>query len=114
MLSDELQSLAGRYCTMLRIRAFEHAAEAARQGGVSAFGLWEASAAQHSRSFESCFAHLPGGGVCPATPQDNDSLLRTGVPWDGEGVLRVRPGAPDTCWRCTRRHPPLTVIDPLP
>jgi pyruvate dehydrogenase E1 component alpha subunit len=38
MLSDEIEPLAGLYRTMLRIRAFENAAEAASQGGVSAFG----------------------------------------------------------------------------
>ena len=43
-------------------------------------GIWEASAAQHSQSFESWFAHLPGVVVvCPATPQDNYSLLRAAL-----------------------------------
>ena len=37
-LSEELQRLAGLYRTMVRIRAFEDAAEAASQGGVSAYG----------------------------------------------------------------------------
>ncbi|MDP1912263.1 thiamine pyrophosphate-dependent dehydrogenase E1 component subunit alpha [Brevundimonas sp.] len=38
MLSDEVEPLEGLYRTMLRIRAFENAAETASQGGVSAFG----------------------------------------------------------------------------
>lgn len=39
-------------------------------------GMWSASAAQHSQSFETWFAHLPGVVVvCPATPQDNHDLL---------------------------------------
>ena len=43
-------------------------------------GIWDASAAQHSQSFESWFAHLPGVVVvCPATPQDNHSLLRAAL-----------------------------------
>jgi acetoin:2,6-dichlorophenolindophenol oxidoreductase subunit beta len=43
-------------------------------------GIWDASAAQHSQSFESWFAHLPGVVVvCPATPQDNHALLRAAL-----------------------------------
>jgi pyruvate dehydrogenase E1 component beta subunit len=43
-------------------------------------GIWDASAAQHSQSLESWFAHLPGVVVvCPATPQDNYSLLRAAM-----------------------------------
>lgn len=43
-------------------------------------GIWDASAAQHTQSFESWFAHLPGVVVvCPATPQDNYSLLRAAL-----------------------------------
>jgi pyruvate dehydrogenase E1 component beta subunit len=43
-------------------------------------GIWDASAAQHSQSLESWFAHLPGLVVlCPATPQDNYSLLRAAL-----------------------------------
>jgi pyruvate dehydrogenase E1 component beta subunit len=39
-------------------------------------GLWSGSAAQHSQSLESWFAHIPGlVVVAPATPQDNYSLL---------------------------------------
>jgi pyruvate dehydrogenase E1 component beta subunit len=43
-------------------------------------GIWDASAAQHSQSLESWFAHLPGlVVVCPATPQDNYGLLRAAL-----------------------------------
>lgn len=43
-------------------------------------GIWDASAAQHSQSLESWFAHLPGVVVvCPSTPQDNYSLLRAAM-----------------------------------
>lgn len=43
-------------------------------------GIWDASAAQHSQSLENWFAHLPGlVVVCPATPQDNFSLLRAAL-----------------------------------
>jgi acetoin:2,6-dichlorophenolindophenol oxidoreductase subunit alpha len=38
-LSQAAQTLAALYRTMARIRAFENAAEAASQGGVSAFGM---------------------------------------------------------------------------
>ena len=43
-------------------------------------GIWSASAAQHSQSLESWFAHLPGLVVAtPATPQDNFSLLHAAM-----------------------------------
>jgi acetoin:2,6-dichlorophenolindophenol oxidoreductase subunit beta len=43
-------------------------------------GIWDASAAQHSQSFESWFAHLPGVVVvCPGTAQDNYSMLRAAL-----------------------------------
>ncbi|MES2957868.1 MAG: transketolase C-terminal domain-containing protein [Pseudomonadota bacterium] len=43
-------------------------------------GIWSASAAQHSQSLEAWFAHLPGVAVvCPATPQDNFSLLKAAL-----------------------------------
>ena len=43
-------------------------------------GIWDSSAAQHSQSLESWFAHMPGlVVVCPATPQDNYSLLRAAL-----------------------------------
>ncbi len=37
-MSDKVSTLAALYRTMVRIRAFENAAEAASQGGVSAYG----------------------------------------------------------------------------
>ncbi len=43
-------------------------------------GIWTASAAQHSQSFEAWFAHIPGlVVVAPATPQDNHSLLKASL-----------------------------------
>jgi len=43
-------------------------------------GIWTASAAQHSQSLESWFAHIPGLVVItPATPQDNHALLRAAI-----------------------------------
>jgi pyruvate dehydrogenase E1 component beta subunit len=46
-------------------------------------GLWSASAAQHSQSLEAWFAHMPGlAVVCPATPQDNFSLLASALAGD--------------------------------
>jgi pyruvate dehydrogenase E1 component beta subunit len=43
-------------------------------------GMWSASAAQHSQSLESWFAHLPGVVVvCPSTVQDNHDLLRAAL-----------------------------------
>jgi acetoin:2,6-dichlorophenolindophenol oxidoreductase subunit beta len=43
-------------------------------------GIWDASAAQHSQSLEAWFAHIPGlVVVCPSSPQDNYSLLRSAL-----------------------------------
>lgn len=43
-------------------------------------GVWSSSAAQHSQSLESWFAHVPGLVViAPATPQDNHDLLRAAI-----------------------------------
>jgi pyruvate dehydrogenase E1 component beta subunit len=43
-------------------------------------GLWSASAAQHSQSLESWFAHVPGLVVAtPATPADNYGLLKSAI-----------------------------------
>jgi acetoin:2,6-dichlorophenolindophenol oxidoreductase subunit beta len=50
-------------------------------------GIWTASAAQHSQSFEAWFAHLPGVVVaCPATAQDNADLLTAALA-SGDPVL---------------------------
>lgn len=46
-------------------------------------GMWRSSAAQHSQSLESWYAHIPGLVViCPATPQDNFSLLSAAIACD--------------------------------
>lgn len=43
-------------------------------------GVWTSSAAQHSQSLESWFAHIPGLVVlAPATPQDNYALLQAAI-----------------------------------
>ncbi len=43
-------------------------------------GIWAASAAQHSQSFETWFAHIPGlVVVAPATPADNHALLTAAI-----------------------------------
>ncbi len=43
-------------------------------------GIWSASAAQHSQSFEAWFVHLPGVVVvAPSTAQDNHDLLRAAL-----------------------------------
>lgn len=43
-------------------------------------GIWTASAAQHSQSFEAWFAHVPGlVVVAPATPADNHGLLQAAM-----------------------------------
>jgi pyruvate dehydrogenase E1 component beta subunit len=43
-------------------------------------GIWTASAAQHSQSFEAWFAHVPGlVVVTPASAEDNYALLRASI-----------------------------------
>jgi len=43
-------------------------------------GLWRSSAAQHSQSLESWYVHVPGLVVlCPATPQDNYSMMKAAI-----------------------------------
>lgn len=43
-------------------------------------GIWTASAAQHSQSFESWFAHVPGMVVlAPSTPADNYAMLHAAL-----------------------------------
>jgi len=43
-------------------------------------GMWRSSAAQHSQSLESWYAHIPGRVVvCPATPADNYGLMKTAI-----------------------------------
>ncbi len=46
-------------------------------------GLWRSSAAQHSQSLEAWYAHIPGlVVVCPATPADNNGLLKSAIRCD--------------------------------
>ncbi len=46
-------------------------------------GLWRSSAAQHSQSLESWYVHIPGLVVaCPATPQDNYSMMKAAIECD--------------------------------
>ncbi len=46
-------------------------------------GMWRSSAAQHSQSLESWYTHIPGLVVlCPATPQDNFSLMTAAIASD--------------------------------
>jgi pyruvate dehydrogenase E1 component beta subunit len=51
-------------------------------------GIWDAAAAQHSQSFESWFAHVPGlVVVCPSTPHDAHGLLRSALASNDPVVL---------------------------
>ncbi len=46
-------------------------------------GMWRSSAAQHSQSLESWYTHIPGlVVVCPATPQDNYSMMKAAIRCD--------------------------------
>ncbi len=46
-------------------------------------GMWRSSAAQHSQSLESWYAHVPGLVViCPSTPEDNKGLLKSAIRCD--------------------------------
>ena len=46
-------------------------------------GMWRSSAAQHSQSLESWYTHIPGLVVaCPATPQDNYSMMKAAIASD--------------------------------
>lgn len=46
-------------------------------------GMWRSSAAQHSQSLESWYAHIPGLVVaCPATPADNKGMLKAAIRCD--------------------------------
>lgn len=46
-------------------------------------GMWRSSAAQHSQSLESWYTHIPGlVVVCPATPQDNYSMMKAAIECD--------------------------------
>jgi pyruvate dehydrogenase E1 component beta subunit len=87
-------------------------------------GIWDASAAQHSQSLESWFAHIPGLVVtCPATPQDNYSLLRAALEcgdpvihmehktlWMSQGEVEVEQRAALGEARTVRNGRHLTVV----
>jgi len=87
-------------------------------------GIWDASAAQHSQSLESWFAHVPGlVVVCPATPQDNYSLLRAALAcgdpvvymehktlWGTTGEVDEAQGAALGAARPARRGESLTIV----
>lgn len=46
-------------------------------------GMWRSSAAQHSQSLESWYAHIPGLVVCcPSTPQDNYAMMKAAIACD--------------------------------
>jgi pyruvate dehydrogenase E1 component beta subunit len=54
-------------------------------------GIWSASAAQHSQSLESWFAHIPGlVVVAPGTPADNHGLLLAALQ-SGDPVVYMEP-----------------------
>jgi len=87
-------------------------------------GIWSASAAQHSQSLESWFAHVPGLVVmAPATPQDNYSLLRAAIDgddpvaylehkelWSMEGEVDAAKALPPGRARVARPGRDLTMI----
>ena len=56
-------------------------------------GMWRSSAAQHSQSLESWYAHVPGLVVaCPATPACNKGLLKTAIRSDDPVVYMEHKG----------------------
>jgi acetoin:2,6-dichlorophenolindophenol oxidoreductase subunit beta len=55
--------------------------------------MWRSSAAQHSQSLESWYAHIPGLVVaCPATPADNKGLLKAAIRCDDPVVFMEHKG----------------------
>jgi pyruvate dehydrogenase E1 component beta subunit len=87
-------------------------------------GIWTASAAQHSQSFESWFAHVPGLVVAaPATPADNAGLLAAAIAcgdpvvymehkelWASEGEVRDDERVPLGRARVARAGNDLTLV----
>jgi len=56
-------------------------------------GMWRSSAAQHSQSLESWYAHIPGlVVVCPSSPADNKGLLKTAIRSDDPVVYMEHKG----------------------
>ncbi|MCL4746034.1 MAG: alpha-ketoacid dehydrogenase subunit beta [Burkholderiaceae bacterium] len=87
-------------------------------------GIWSSSAAQHSQSLESWFAHVPGlVVVAPATPQDNHGLLRAAIDcgdpvaylehkelWALEGEVHAGESVRLGCARVARAGADLTIV----
>lgn len=87
-------------------------------------GVWSSSAAQHSQSLESWFAHIPGlVVVAPATPQDNHDLLRAALAcgdpvaylehkelWPTEGEIVASEALPIGRARIVRPGRDLTIV----
>ncbi len=87
-------------------------------------GIWTASAAQHSQSLESWFAHIPGLVVMtPATAQDNHALLRAAIEcgdpvaylehkelWGLEGDVDPEAASPIGRARIVRPGTDLTIV----
>jgi pyruvate dehydrogenase E1 component beta subunit len=87
-------------------------------------GIWSSSAAQHSQSLESWFAHIPGLVViAPATPQDNHDLLRAAIEcgdpvaylehkelWPLEGEINPEASLPIGRARTMRPGRDLTIV----
>ncbi len=87
-------------------------------------GLWSASAAQHSQSLESWFAHIPGlVVVTPATPADNYGLLKSALAsgdpvvymehkelWGSEGEVESGAEVPLGRARIAREGSDLTIV----
>ncbi len=87
-------------------------------------GIWSSSAAQHSQSLESWFAHIPGLVViAPATPQDNHDLLRAAIAcgdpvaylehkelWPLEGDIRPGDALPIGRARTVREGRDVTIV----
>jgi pyruvate dehydrogenase E1 component beta subunit len=87
-------------------------------------GIWSASAAQHSQSLESWFAHIPGLVViAPSSPQDNHDLLKAalhcGDPvaylehkelWSFQGDLDGQPPLPIGQARIFRQGRDVTLV----
>ena len=87
-------------------------------------GMWRSSAAQHSQSLESWYAHIPGlVVVCPSTPQDNYSMLKAAIAcddpvvylehkniWDLEGEVDFDEIAPFGKARLRRQGADLTIV----
>ena len=87
-------------------------------------GLWSGSAAQHSQSLESWFAHVPGLVVAvPATPADNYGLLAAAIEcddpviymehkelWGFEGEVAARAAIPLGKARIARAGGDVTLV----